>query len=275
MSTEYAVTEIRAPLRVSLVQGDTRWHDPEANRDYYGRLVGALHGITDLVVLPETFTSGFSNDAIDRAETMDGPTVQWMRDHARDLDAAITGSVQLRTDAGVANRLLFVTPDGAVRYYDKRHLFRYAGEHERYSAGRDRLTLDWRGWRICPLVCYDLRFPVFSRNRFDVERRNDLDYDLLIYVANWPGVRGHAWRTLLRARAMENLCYVAAVNRVGTDGNGLVYAGDSAVIDYLGNPLSECADMEVVTTTTLFLEELHAHRKRFPAMLDADRFELL
>ncbi len=275
MSTEYAVTEIRTPLRVSLVQGDTRWHDPDANREYYGDLIGSLHGITDLVVLPETFTSGFSNEAIDRAETMDGPTVEWMRGHARDLDAAITGSVQLRTDAGVSNRLLFVTPDGEVRYYDKRHLFRYAGEHERYAAGRERLTLEWRGWRICPMVCYDLRFPVFSRNRYDVERKGDLDYDLLIYVANWPGVRAHAWRTLMRARAIENLCYVAAVNRVGTDGNGLVYAGDSAVMDYLGNPVSECTDMEVVSTTTLFLEELRAHRERFPAMLDADRFELL
>ena len=275
MSTEYAVTEIRTPLRVSLVQGDTRWHDPDANREYYGDLIGSLHGITDLVVLPETFTSGFSNEAIDRAERMDGPTVEWMRGHARDLDAAITGSVQLRSDAGVSNRLLFVTPDGEVRYYDKRHLFRYAGEHERYAAGRERLTLEWRGWRICPMVCYDLRFPVFSRNRYDVERKGDLDYDLLIYVANWPGVRAHAWRTLMRARAIENLCYVAAVNRVGTDGNGLVYAGDSAVMDYLGNPVSECTDMEVVSTTTLFLEELRAHRERFPAMLDADRFELL
>ena len=275
MSTEYAVTEIRTPLRVSLVQGDTRWHDPDANREYYGDLIGSLHGITDLVVLPETFTSGFSNEAIDRAETMDGPTVEWMRGHARDLDAAITGSVQLRTDAGVSNRLLFVTPDGEVRYYDKRHLFRYAGEHERYAAGRERLTLEWRGWRICPMVCYDLRFPVFSRNRYDVERKGDLDYDLLIYVANWPGVRAHAWRTLMRARAIETLCYVAAVNRVGTDGNGLVYAGESAVMDYLGNPVSECTDMEVVSTTTLFLEELRAHRERFPAMLDADRFELL
>ncbi|HZX81074.1 MAG TPA: amidohydrolase [Lysobacter sp.] len=274
MSTEYAVTEIRTPLRVSLVQGDTRWHDPDANREYYGDLVGSLRGLTDLVVLPETFTSGFSNDAIDGAETMDGATVDWMRRHAREIDAAITGSVQLRTGEGVSNRLLFVTPDGEVRHYDKRHLFRYAGEHERYAAGRDRLTVEWRGWRICPLVCYDLRFPVFSRNRFDVERNDDLDYDLLIYVANWPGVRAHAWRTLMRARAIENLCYVAAVNRVGTDGNGLVYAGDSAIIDYLGAPVSECTDMEVVSTTTLFLEELHAHRQRFPAMLDADRFEL-
>lgn len=275
MSTEYGITEVRHPLRVSIVQGDTRWLQPEANRAYYGELVGALHGITDLVVLPETFTSGFSNEAIDRAEGMDGPTVAWMRDWARELDAAVTGSVQLRTGDGVANRLLFVTPDGEVRHYDKRHLFRYAGEHERYRAGRDRLTLEWRGWRICPLVCYDLRFPVFSRNRYDVERPRDLDYDLLIYVANWPAARANAWRTLLRARAMENLCYVVGVNRVGTDGNGLGYAGESAVIDFLGNPISECADMEVVSTTTLFLEELKAHRERFPAMLDADRFELL
>ena len=267
--------EMARALRVSLVQGDTRWHDPAANLGYYGALIHGLRGMTDLVVLPETFTSGFSNDAIDRAERMDGPTVQWLRARAAELGAAITGSVQLRTDAGVANRLLFVTPDGAVSHYDKRHLFRYAGEHERYSAGRERLTLEWRGWRICPLVCYDLRFPVFSRNRYDVEREGGLDYDLLIYVANWPGVRGHAWRTLLRARAMENLSYVAAVNRVGTDGNGHVYTGDSAVIDFLGNPVSECADMEVVTTTTIFLDDLRAHRERFPAMLDADRFELL
>jgi predicted amidohydrolase len=274
MPTEYAVTPVRNPLRVSLVQGDTRWHDPDGNREYYGDLLGALHNVTDLVLLPETFTSGFSNDAIDRAEGMDGPTVAWMRDWARELDAAVTGSVQLRTADGVGNRLLFVTPDGEVRHYDKRHLFRYAGEHERYSAGRERLTLDWRGWRICPLVCYDLRFPVFSRNRYDVERPANLDYDLLLYVANWPAVRAHAWRTLLRARAMENLCYVAGLNRVGTDGNGHAYAGESAVIDFAGNAISECADMEVVSTTTLFLEELKAYRERFPAMLDADRFEL-
>lgn len=275
MPTEYSVAEVRHPLRVSLVQGETRWHDPEGNRAYYGELLGALHNVTDLVVLPETFTSGFSNDAIDRAEDMDGPTVAWMRDWARELDAAVTGSVQLRTGDGVANRLIFATPDGEVRHYDKRHLFRYAGEHERYRAGRDRLVLDWRGWRICPLVCYDLRFPVFSRNRYDVERPGALDYDLLLYVANWPAARANAWRTLLRARAMENLCYVVGVNRVGTDGNGLSYDGESAVLDYLGNAISECTDMEVVSTTALFLEELKAHRERFPAMLDADRFELL
>ncbi len=262
-------------LRISLVQGDTRWHDPAGNRDYYGHLIAPLHGTTDLVLLPETFTSGFSNDAIDQAETMDGPTVAWLREQAARLGAAIAGSVQIRDAGGVYNRLCFVTPDGTLQHYDKRHLFRYAKEHERYAAGRERLTVEWKGWRICPQVCYDLRFPVFSRNRFDVERPGGLDYDLLLYVANWPSARAYAWKTLLRARAIENLCFVAGLNRVGTDGNGLHYAGDSAVIDFRGEPVSESLGREVVVTTTLQAAELLAHRERFPAMLDGDGFSLL
>jgi predicted amidohydrolase len=261
-------------LRISLVQGATRWHDPAGNRDYYGRLVAPLHGNTDLVLLPETFTSGFSNEAIHEAETMDGPTVEWLREQSSRLGAAITGSVQIRDAGGVFNRLFFATPDGGLRHYDKRHLFRYAKEHERYAAGRERLTVEWKGWRICPLVCYDLRFPVYSRNRFDVERPGGLDYDLLLYVANWPSARAYPWKTLLRARAIENLCFVAGLNRVGSDGNGLHYSGDSAVIDFLGHPLSESTDEEVVTTTTLLADELLAHRERFPAMLDGDAFTL-
>jgi len=264
-------------LRISLVQGDTRWLDPDANRDYYGRLMAPLHGTTDLVMLPETFTSGFSNDAIAQAETMDGPTVAWMREQAARLGAAVTGSVQLRdgeNSSRVFNRLIHASPDGEVQTYDKRHLFRHAGEHERYAAGRDRLIVECKGWRICPLVCYDLRFPVFSRNRFDVEVAGGMDYDLLLYVANWPSVRAYPWKTLLRARAIENLCYVAGLNRVGTDGNGIHYAGDSAVIDFLGHPVSECTDAELVVTTTLLGAELVAHRERFPAMLDADAFSL-
>ena len=261
-------------LRISLVQGDTLWHDPAGNREYYGDLISGLRGTTDVVLLPETFTSGFSNDAIGEAETMDGPTVAWIREHAQKLQAAVCGSVQLRTDAGVFNRLLWATPDGGLAHYDKRHLFRYAREHERYAAGRERLTVEWKGWRICPLVCYDLRFPVFSRNRYDVERPGQPDYDLALYVANWPAARAYAWKTLLRARAIENLCYVAGLNRVGTDGNGLQYAGDSAVIDFLGHAASECTDEEVVVTTTLQAEPLAAHRQRFPAMLDGDAFEL-
>jgi len=261
-------------LRISLVQGDTRWHDPAANRDYYAALAAPLAGTTDLVVLPETFTSGFSNDAIDRAEGMDGPTVEWIRRQARALDAAVTGSVQLRTPDGVFNRLLWATPDGALLHYDKRHLFRYAGEHTRYAAGRERLTVEWKGWRINPQVCYDLRFPVFCRNRHGVERPGGLDFDLQIFVANWPAPRAYAWKTLLRARAIENLCYVAAVNRVGRDGNDLVYDGDSAVIDFLGQPQVEAHGREQVLTTTLSAAALAAHRERFPAMLDADGFDL-
>lgn len=262
-------------LRVSLVQGDTRWRDPAGNRDYYADLLDPLHNTTDLVILPETFTSGFSNEAVGEAETMEGPTVEWMRGQARNVDAAVCGSVQIRAADGVFNRLLFAKPDGELHTYDKRHLFRYAREHERYAAGRERLTVEWKGWRICPLVCYDLRFPVFSRNRFDVERPGMLDYDLLVYVANWPSARNHAWRTLLRARAIENQCYVAGVNRVGTDGNGLHYNGESAVIDPFGTPLSEATDEEVVATALLQAAPLLEFRQHFPAMLDADAFTLI
>ena len=260
-------------LRVSLVQGQTRWHDPAGNRDYYGELIAPLAGLTDLVILPETFTSGFSNEAIDNADTMDGPTVAWVLDQARHLGAAVTGSVQLRTAEGVFNRLLWATPEGTLAHYDKRHLFRYAGEHKRYAAGSRRLTVEWKGWRINPQVCYDLRFPVFARNRFDVERPGGLDFDLQLYVANWPAVRAYPWKTLLRARAIENLCYVAGVNRVGTDGNGLAYSGDSAALDFLGQPLVEMGSETGASTVTLSAAALAEHRKRFPAMLDADGFQ--
>ncbi len=264
----------RGDLRISLVQGDTRWHDPAGNRAYYGALLAPLAGKTDLVILPETFTSGFSNEAIDKAEGMDGPTVAWIREQAVLLGAAVTGSVQLRVGQGVYNRLLWATPDGELQHYDKRHLFRYGNEHLRYAAGNERLSVEWKGWRINPQICYDLRFPVFCRNRFDVERPGDLDFDLQIFVANWPSARAYPWRTLLRARAIENLCFVAAVNRVGVDGNDLHYAGDSAVIDFLGQPQVEVREVEQVVTTTISAAALAAHRARFPAMLDADAFTL-
>ena len=261
-------------LRISLVQGATRWHDPAGNREYYGDLIKPLAGNTDLVILPETFTSGFRNDAIDKAEGMEGPTVAWIREQAGLLGAAVTGSVQLQTADGVFNRLLWATPDGGLQYYDKRHLFRFAGEHKRYAAGSERLTVEWKGWRINPLVCYDLRFPVYSRNRYDVERAGQLDFDLQLFVANWPSARAYAWKTLLRARAIENLCYVAAVNRAGTDGNNLDYSGDSAVIDFMGQPLVEIASEEGVVSAVISASALAAHRERFPAMLDGDRFTI-
>ncbi|MGH8030209.1 MAG: amidohydrolase [Arenimonas sp.] len=269
-------------LRVSLVQGDTRWHEPDANREMYAELMAPLRGRTDLVLLPETFTSGFSNEALATAETMDGPTVAWIGEQARILGAAVTGSVQIRDSlprtgsggGGVFNRLLWADAEGNACRYDKRHLFRMANEHQRYAAGRERTTVELHGWRVCPLVCYDLRFPVFARNRFGVEVEQRFDYDLLLFVANWPAARRHAWRSLLPARAIENLAYVAAVNRVGTDGNGHDYAGDSVVHDFLGMPLVECGAQPQVVTVTLSAAALAAHRERFPAQLDADRFEL-
>jgi len=261
-------------LRVSLVQADTIWHDPEANRKMFGELIAPLAGASDLIVLPETFTSGFSNEAIDRAETMAGPTVAWIREQAQKLGAVVTGSVQMREGDAVFNRLLWATPHGEIQHYDKRHLFRMAKEHERYASGRKRLTVEFKGWRICPLVCYDLRFPVFIRNRFGNEVPGRFDYDLLVFVANWPAPRRHAWRTLLRARAIENLSYAIGVNRVGQDGNGLDYAGDSVALDFLGQPQVECGDGPEVATTVFPAESLAQHRERFPVQLDADEFDI-
>lgn len=261
-------------LRVSLIQGQTHWRDPEANRAMYAELARPLAGHTDLVILPETFTSGFSNEALAEAEGMDGPTIAWLTALASELGAVVTGSVQIRAGAGVFNRLLWADPAAGVRHYDKRHLFRMAGEHERYAAGRERLIVGYMGWRICPQVCYDLRFPVFCRNRFDAVAGR-FDYDLLLFVANWPTPRREHWRTLLRARAIENLSYVAAVNRVGRDGNDIDYAGDSAIIDFLGQPLAELALKPATTTLTLSAQALAGHRERFPAQLDADRFTVI
>lgn len=261
-------------LRVSLVQGDTRWHDPAGNREHYAALIAPLAGATDLVLLPETFTSGFSNEALAQAEDMQGPTVAWIREQAARLGAVVAGSVQLREGEGVYNRLLWASPEGGLAYYDKRHLFRMAREHERYAAGAAAITVEIKGWRVRPLVCYDLRFPVFIRNRFGHEVPGRFDYDLLLFVANWPAPRQHAWSTLLKARAIENLAYCAGVNRAGRDGNGIDYLGGSAVNDFLGQPLVELDAREQVATVTLSAQALAGHRERFPAHLDADDFEL-
>jgi predicted amidohydrolase len=261
-------------LRVTLVQADTVWHDPAANRARIAEWLVAQATPTDLIVLPETFTTGFSNEAVARAESMDGESVAWMRALARTHDAAVTGSVQLRERDMVYNRLLCATPDGGLRHYDKRHLFRMAREQEWYAAGRDRVIVEFRGWRICPLVCYDLRFPVFSRNRAVADRAGALEYDLLLYVANWPAARHDAWRTLLRARAMENSCYVVGVNRAGTDGNGHPYLGGSIATDAVGTTVVECEAAPQVAHAVLSAERLREHRRRFPAHLDADTFTI-
>jgi predicted amidohydrolase len=252
-------------LRATLVQQPLAWHDAAANRRHLEALLAPHAGTSDLVVLPEMFTTGFTMAAAEVAETMDGPSVAWLRATAQRLGAVVAGSVVI-DDGGHRNRLLWATPDGGLAWYDKRHLFRMAREHEHYAAGEQRLVLEVGGWRVLPLVCYDLRFPVWSRNRGD--------YDLALYVANWPAARRYPWSTLLRARAIENLCYVIGVNRVGTDGKGIEYSGDSAVIDPLGQPVVDCGAAACVTTVTLSAEILAAHRARFPAHLDADEFRL-
>jgi omega-amidase len=253
-------------LRVTLVQSDIAWQDPGANRRRLAGHFRGLAGHTDLILLPEMFSTGFSMDAEGLAEPMDGPTIGWMREEAAAMGCVIAGSVIVRDQGRHYNRLVWARPDGTLEHYDKRHLFRMAGEHEHYAAGGARLTVELKGWRVCPLICYDLRFPVWSRGRGD--------FDLLLYVANWPARRAHAWSALLRARAIENLCYVAAVNRIGRDGNGASYAGDSVALDFLGQPLSSEGGGDRVETAVLDLQSLCSYRESFPAHLDADAFEL-
>ncbi|RUL79705.1 amidohydrolase [Dyella choica] len=261
-------------LNVSLVQGATRWHDAPANREYYGELVRRVAGQSDLVVLPETFLSGFSNDTRVSAEGMAGEGVAWMRALAGEVKAVVTGSLAIREGDKVYNRLIWARPDGSYEQYDKRHLFRMAGEHTRYGGGSRRLIVELNGWRILPQVCYDLRFPVWLRNRRLASATAGMDYDLALFVANWPAPRRQPWRTLLRARAIENLAYVIGVNRVGVDGNDLPYAGDSAVIDPVGEPLVELGPQEQVVTVAMDPAALLQHRERFPAWMDADEFTL-
>ncbi len=255
-------------LRVTLIQQPLVWHDPAANRERFEALLLPLAGRSDLIVLPETFTTGFTMDVERVGEPAGGATVAWLQRLAAQLDAAITGSVVTREGERCYNRLLWAAPGAPLRHYDKRHLFRMGREHQHFTAGRAAWSVAWRGFRICPLVCYDLRFPVFSR------RRAELDYELLLYVANWPATRADAWRQLLRARAIENQAYVVGVNRIGPDGHGVAYAGDSAAIDFLGHTLSDAGNAAAVISVELPLAPLQAFREKFPAHLDADRFTL-
>jgi predicted amidohydrolase len=253
-------------LRVTMIQTALAWQEPAANRAVFASHFRGLLGHTDLIVLPEMFTTGFSMDAERLAETMDGPTVGWMREESAALGCAITGSLIIRDGDSHYNRMVWVAPDGSLQYYDKRHLFRLADEQRHYAAGSRRITVEYKGWRICPLVCYDLRFPVWSRNRGD--------YDLLLYVANWPARRSLAWKTLLRARAIENVAYVVGVNRIGSDGNGANYAGDSVAVDFLGQPLAGDRGGDFAETAVLDRDLLQSWRASFPVHLDADEFHL-
>ncbi|WP_027856224.1 amidohydrolase [Marinobacterium jannaschii] len=261
------MSTVKRQLRVSLVQAPLHWHQPQPNREMFTERMAALQGCTDLIVLPEMFTTGFTMTPERVAEPEQGPTEHWLQQQAAELQAAICGSVAIQTASGYVNRMLFVSPDGEVQSYDKRHLFRMGGEHNHYLPGAERKVFSYLGWRILPLICYDLRFPVFSRNRDD--------YDLLLCVANWPAPRRQPWRILAQARAIENLSYVAAVNRCGSDDNGLNYSGDSLLIDFKGEKLIDQPDSEAfVLTQSLDMPALQQFRQRFPAQLDGDLFTL-
>jgi len=254
-------------LRITLLQSAIAWHDPAANLAHYQKMMGEIGETTDLVILPEMFTTGFTMAAAENAETMDGPTVRWMAEQAAALAAVITGSLIIDDGGKYYNRLIWMRPDGTYATYDKRHRFAMAGEHEHFEAGTERLVVKLKGWRVCPLICYDLRFPVWARN--------DDAYDLLIYTANWPDKRSYDWNTLLRARAIENQCYVAAVNRVGEDASGHAYNGDSCVIDPgWRKTLWHEARVEAVHTEILSAEHLAEVRRKLPFLVDQDGFSI-
>lgn len=223
------------------------------------------------MLLPETWATGFTNAVEAQAEPMEGPSVAWMRDRAREIGAVIAGSLLIQEQGHYFNRLVWMRPDGSLDTYDKRHLFRMAKEHERFQGGASRLIVELKGWRVCPLVCYDLRFPVWSRNQ---AVGGELEYDLLLYVANWPTARRTPWRTLLRARAIENHAFCIGLNRVGVDGNGHPYSGDSATVDFLGETLCEAGSEAQALQFTLDPSVLSTHRARFPAWMDGDPFQV-
>ncbi len=255
-------------FRLSIVQQPLAWQDAAANRAHFASVLAPLAGNTDLVILPEMFTTGFTMKPQEHAEPAAGETRAWHLEQALRHDAAVGGSVAVHDEGRYFNRFMLALPGGPTYWYDKRHLFRMAGEQRHYEGGDHALIIEWRGLRLCPLVCYDLRFPVWSR------RRPELEYDLLIYSANWPAARRYAWTTLLRARAIENQAYVAGVNRVGDDGNGIAHAGDSAVLDFTGQPLLELHAEAQQATVPLDLAALRNWRDKFPAHLDADAFSL-
>jgi len=254
-------------LKVTLVQADLAWHDAEANLGRFGAVIGSLTGKTDLVVLPEMFTTGFTMEAREHAEDMSGRTVARLLEWSRTIDADVTGSVIVRESGRYYNRLVWARPDGRIVTYDKRHLFRMAGEQGVYSAGDKKILVELKGWKLRPLICYDLRFPVWSRNVNN-------EYDAAVYVANWPAQRSLHWDALIKGRAIENQCYVIGVNRVGADGNGTSYSGGSIVVDFEGRVILDNKNEECARTVSLSYDDLAEYRRSFPAWKDADGFTL-
>ncbi len=257
----------KSKLNITLIQSSLQWEEVDANLQNFDLLLGQLRVATDLIVLPEMFNTGFTMNAEKVAEKMGGKTHQWLQKKAQRLQSSIMGSLVIEENGHYFNRLLWVFPDGTYHTYDKRHLFRMGKEHETYTAGQKRLIVTYKGWKICPMVCYDLRFPVWSRN---VEN----EYDLLIYVANWPRIRGYVWWGLLHSRAMENLAYVAGVNRIGADKNNIPHSGNSSLIDFTGKTIWTSSNEQAVYSHSLSKEALQNYRTNFPAWMDADKFEV-
>lgn len=253
-------------LKITIIQSELHWENAEANRTMFSEKIQLIEGETDLIILPEMFSTGFSMNAEKLAEPNDGKTLNWMISEAQKNNCAITGSVIISENDKFYNRLFFVFPDGKYEKYDKKHTFTLAKENEIYTAGTERLIVNYNGWKICPLVCYDLRFPVWARNTEE--------YDLLIFVANWPKVRTLAWDTLLRARAIENMAYCIGVNRVGFDGNDHEYIGHSAVYDVLGKEISTSVFDEFIETIVLEKEHIESNRKKLQFLNDRDSFTL-
>lgn len=256
-------------LNITLLQTELLWENAPGNLEQLTHKIAGIKEETDIIILPEMFSTGFTMQPELLAETHEGPALQWMKEMAAKTRSVITGSVAVKENSSYYNRLYWVQPDGNYYMYNKRHLFRMGNEHEHYTAGTERLMIEYKGWRICPLICYDLRFPVWSRNS------NQNPYDLLIYVANWPQVRSFPWEQLLIARAIENQCYVAGVNRVGKDGNGIEHSGNSAIINPRGEYLCKPERNEDIRgTAQLSMQYLTDFRKQFPVLSDADQIEI-
>lgn len=259
-------------LTITLIQTDLAWEDKTANLNMLEYKIRTLKERTELVILPEMFTTGFSMKPEQFAETMDGESVEWMRKTAKEAKIILTGSLIIKEHDNYYNRLIWMLPNGEYGYYDKRHTFGYAEEDKHYTAGNKRLIASVKGWKINLQVCYDLRFPVWARQ---TPNETSAEYDVLIYVANWPDRRNHAWKTLLCARAIENQCYVVGVNRVGNDGNNIYHSGDSMVIDPLGEVLYHVKDEEDIFTIALDKTHLQNIRDKFPFLKDGDDFQII
>lgn len=253
-------------MKIAIFQTKLIWQKPEGNRNLIQEYIDSCDEPFDLLILPEMFTSGFTMNPQEVAENMNGETMNWLKKIASEKQIAITGSFVVEENGTYFNRLAFVFPNGEIEFYNKRHLFSLAGEEKVYTKGEIKKIIHYKGWDICPLICYDLRFPVFSRN---IE-----NYDLLLYVANWPKPRINAWNTLLKARAIENMCYTIGVNRIGLDNNNLEYTGSSQAIDYLGNELINCNDEQGLFIVEINKEEMLETRKKLNFLNDKDDFEI-